>query len=185
LMDIVSDLLDKAQIEAGHLKMNNTYFSCTELTHGLHSIMDKIANDKGLELSTQIEDDMPDEIYGDPKRIQQVLVNLVNNAAKFTETGSIQVHIYKAVDTSWACDVVDTGPGIAEDDQKLIFEPFRQVAKTVTRSHGGIGLGLSIVKRLVDLMGGHISLNSSPGQGSTFTVCLPLESHPEGVVYDA
>jgi signal transduction histidine kinase len=185
LMDIVSDLLDKAQIEAGHLKMNNTYFSSAELAHGLHSVMDKFANDKGLDLSTCIDPDVPAEIYGDPKRIQQVLVNLVNNAAKFTETGSIRVHIYTAVDETWAFDVIDTGPGIAEEDQKYIFEPFRQVAETVTRSHGGIGLGLSIVKRLVDLMGGHISLKSSLGQGSTFTVCLPFESHPEGAAHES
>jgi signal transduction histidine kinase len=180
LLDIVSDLLDKAQIEAGHLSMVITTVKTAELTENLHSVMDKIARDKGLELYSSIAPEMPETLQADPKRIQQIMINLVNNAAKFTEQGSITVNVYKVAEAFWAFDVVDTGPGIAVEDQKYIFDPFRQVDKTVTRSHGGIGLGLSIVKRLVDLMGGRIFLKSIVGQGSTFTVVLPLEPIQKG-----
>jgi PAS domain S-box-containing protein len=175
LLDIVSDLLDKAQIEAGHLNLKINVFPTRILAENLHSVMDKITADRGLTLTSSITPDMPEEMKGDPERIQQVMINLVNNAAKFTEKGGITVNLYKVANEYWACDVTDTGPGIAAEDQRYIFEPFRQVDKTVTRSHGGIGLGLSIVKRLVDLMGGRIFLKSIVGQGSTFTVVLPFE----------
>jgi signal transduction histidine kinase len=180
LLDIVSDLLDKAQIEAGYLNLNISSFTPQMLTENLHSVMDKIANDKGLALVSSIAPEMPEEMQGDPERIQQVMVNLVNNAAKFTDQGSIHVNLYRVADEYWAFDVIDTGPGIAPEDQRYIFDPFRQVDKTATRSHGGIGLGLSIVKRLIDLMGGRIFLKSIVGQGSTFTVVLPFEPAQKG-----
>ncbi len=116
--------------------------------------MDKLARDKGLELTSRIDANMPEQIIGDSHRLQQVLVNLVNNAVKFTDKGTVDVHIYKVNERHWGFDVTDTGQGIAPDDQKHIFDPFRQLEGTVTRSHGGIGLGLAIVKRLVELMGG-------------------------------
>lgn len=180
LLDIVSDLLDKAQIEAGHLSLNISAFRTTELTENLHSVMDKIAGDKGLALTADIEPEMPEELQADSQRIQQIMVNLVNNAVKFTETGGINVHIYKVADEYWAFDVTDTGPGITPEDQRIIFDPFRQVGKTATRLHGGIGLGLSIVKRLVDLMRGRIFLKSIVGKGSTFTVILPFSPPQKG-----
>jgi len=180
LLDIVSDLLDKAQIEAGHLNLKVSTFPTKILTENLHSVMDKITSDRGLTLTSCVAPEMPEDMKGDPERIQQVMINLVNNAAKFTEKGGITVSLYKVADEYWACDVTDTGPGIAPEDQRYIFEPFRQVDKTVTRSHGGIGLGLSIVKRLIDLMGGRIFLKSVIGQGSTFTVVLPFEPPQKG-----
>jgi len=180
LLDIVSDLLDKAQIEAGHLNLKVSTFTTQTLTNNLHSVMDKITGDKGLKLTSDIAPEMPETMQGDPERIQQIMVNLVNNAANFTEKGGIHVNIYKVADEYWAFDVADTGPGIAPEDQRYIFDPFRQVDKTVTRSHGGIGLGLSIVKRLVDLMGGRIFLKSIVGQGSTFSVILPFEPPQKG-----
>jgi signal transduction histidine kinase len=175
LLDIVSDLLDKAQIEAGHLALNYSEFKTAEMIENLHSVMDKIANDKGLKLSSSISAEMPETIKSDSQRLQQVMVNLVNNATKFTEKGGINVQLYRVTDQHWAFDVTDTGPGIAIEDQKYIFEPFRQVDGTATRSHGGIGLGLSIVKRIIDLMGGRIFVQSSLGHGTTFTVILPFE----------
>ena len=175
LLDIVSDLLDQAQIEAGRLKFQFVTFETAELTTNLHSVMDKIALDKGLQLITYITPEMPAEIEGDPQRLQQVLVNLTNNAVKFTSQGSIKVNVYRVNEEHWAFDVTDTGRGIALEDQKYIFEPFRQVEGTVTRSQGGIGLGLSIVRRLAELMGGRIFVKSTPGQGSTFTVVLPFQ----------
>jgi len=177
LLDIVSDLLDKAQIEAGHLALHYEDFKATELLENMHSVMDQIAIDKGLELKSSIASDMPEMLNSDAQRLQQVLVNLVNNAIKFTEKGGITVRIYRATNEHWAFDVADTGPGIAPEDQKYIFDPFRQIEGTVTRSHGGIGLGLSIVNRIIDLMKGRIFVQSNPGQGTTFTVVLPFETH--------
>ena len=175
LLGIVSDLLDQAQIEAGKLKFDFKPIQPGEITANLHSVMDKIATDKGLTLTSHIDPQMPAQIIGDAHRLQQVLVNLVNNAVKFTMQGGIKVYIYKVNAERWGFDVTDTGQGIAVDDQKFIFDPFRQVESTSTRSHGGIGLGLAIVKRLVELMGGQIFLKSSLGQGSTFTIILPFE----------
>ncbi len=175
LLGIVSDLLDQAQIEAGKLKFDFKPVQTSELTTNLHSVMDKIANDKGLTLTTRIDEKMPAQIIGDAQRLQQVLVNLTNNAVKFTAQGGIEVYIYKVNQERWGFDVIDTGQGISADDQKFIFDPFRQVEGTATRSHGGIGLGLAIVRRLVELMGGQIFLKSAPGQGSTFTIILPFE----------
>lgn len=175
LLDIVSDLLDKAQIEAGHLSLTYVQFPTTELVENLHSVMDKISADKGLSLTSAISDDMPDTLYNDPERLQQILVNLVNNAIKFTKIGGVSIRVYHVTKEHWAFDVTDTGPGIAIEDQKYIFDPFRQIEGTATRAHGGIGLGLSIVKRIVDLMGGRIFVQSTVGQGTTFTVILPFD----------
>ncbi|MGC1375499.1 MAG: ATP-binding protein [Anaerolineales bacterium] len=175
LLDIVSDLLDKAQIEAGHLALHYEQFKTMDVFENMHSVMDQIAIDKGLTLTSSIAPDMPEMIDSDPQRLQQILVNLVNNAIKFTEKGGIIVRLYRVTDEHWAFDVTDTGPGIAIEDQKFIFDPFRQVEGTVTRAHGGIGLGLSIVNRIIDLMKGRIFVQSALGQGTTFTVILPFD----------
>lgn len=175
LLDIVSDLLDKAQIEAGHLSLQFSEFKTTELVENLHSVMDKIASDKGLAVTSAIAPEMPETLAGDPQRLQQVMINLVNNGVKFTDKGGINVRVYRVTDEHWAFDVADTGPGIAIEDQKYIFDPFRQIDGTATRSHGGIGLGLAIVKRIIDLMGGRIFVQSTVGQGTTFTVILPFQ----------
>jgi signal transduction histidine kinase len=175
LLDIVSDLLDKAQIEAGHLALHYEQFKTTDVFENMHSVMDQIAIDKGLALTSSIAPEMPEMIDSDPQRLQQILVNLVNNAIKFTEKGGITVRLYRVTDEHWAFDVTDTGPGIAIEDQKFIFDPFRQVEGTVTRAHGGIGLGLSIVNRIIDLMKGRIFVQSALGQGTTFTVILPFD----------
>jgi signal transduction histidine kinase len=114
-------------------------------------------------------------LYGDPQRLNQVLVNLCNNAVKFTEHGSIKVRFYMVDLEHWAMEVTDTGMGIPADAQRYIFDPFRQVDMEVTRRPGGIGLGLTIVKRLITLMQGEICVQSEVGVGSTFTVILPLK----------
>lgn len=175
LLNLVSDLLDQARIEAGKLKFVFQPIKTGDLLVNMHSVMDKIAHDKGLSLTSRIADDMPEELTGDVHRLQQVMVNLVNNAVKFTDRGSIDVFIYRVNQGNWGFDVTDTGRGISLDEQKFVFDPFRQVEVTTTRSHGGIGLGLSIVKRLVELMGGQVFLKSAVGQGSTFTIVLPFE----------
>ncbi len=128
---------------------------------------------------------MPSILSGDQQRLQQILVNLVSNAIKFTEEGAVQVCLYCPDPQHWAMEVSDTGSGIPPEAQAYIFEPFRQVDNSMTRENTGTGLGLSIVKQLATLMGGEITLESEIGRGSTFTVQLPLKSIPEGVKDEA
>ena len=117
---------------------------------------------------------MPEKVCGDRQRLHQIMVNLVNNAFKFTEEGGIYIRMYRPDIDHWAIDVMDTGLGIPKEAQQYIFEPFRQADSSVTRKYKGAGLGLSIVQHLVRLMGGEIQLKSEVDQGSTFTVTLPL-----------
>lgn len=175
LLDIVTDLLDQAQIEAGKLKIQVMPCKPAELLDNLHGIMDKIVTDKNIELITELDPSMPPAIIGDPQRLQQILVNLTNNAVKFTDRGSIHVKIRPDHDgKTWQIQTVDTGSGIPEDAREYIFETFRQVEVASTRKHGGVGLGLAIVKQLVELMNGKITVESELAKGSTFTVTLPL-----------
>ncbi len=184
LLILVSDLLDQAQIEAGTLKIHLTEFNPGELIDAMQGTMEKPAKDKGLELSSHIDPGVPGILYGDPQRLQQVLVNLVNNAVKFTEKGKVTVSLYLHDAEQWALEVMDTGPGISTEAQEYIFESFRQVNTGDTRNHGGIGLGLSIVKRLVNLMFGEISLTSTLNQGTTFTAKFPLHPPTREHVHD-
>ena len=178
LLNIVNDLLDQARIEAGELSLHPEPFSPDLLVEDLQSTVAVLAEQKGLELITQIDDDVPRPVYGDKERLHQVLVNLANNAIKFTEEGTIHVHIGRADGdrpSHWFMAVSDTGSGIPEEDRDLIFTPFRRVDDSMTREHPGVGLGLSIVKQLVELMDGDIAVESEVGRGSTFTVVLPLQ----------
>ncbi|MFZ5879514.1 MAG: sensor histidine kinase [Chloroflexota bacterium] len=180
LLDIVSDLLDQAQIEAGKLKIQAMPCKPADLLDNLHGVMDKIVSDKHIDLITELDPAMPPAILGDPQRLQQILVNLVNNAVKFTDTGSIHVKIYpNHTKKIWQIQTVDTGRGIPEDAREYIFETFRQVEGASTREHGGVGLGLAIVKQLVELMNGKVVVESELGKGSTFTVTLPLTPYEE------
>ncbi len=183
LIDIVTDLLDQAQIEAGKLKIQVMPCKPAELLDNLHSVMDKIVSDKGLGLITELDPSMPADIMGDPQRLQQIMVNLTNNAVKFTTQGTIQVKVYPYDDgKSWRIQTVDTGSGIPEEAKEYIFESFRQVEGASTRQHGGVGLGLSIVKQLVELMNGKITVESEIGKGSTFTITLPLNVNEAAAV---
>jgi PAS domain S-box-containing protein len=176
LLGMVEDLLDEAQIKAGKLSIKPQSFEPGSLLEGLHNTMDKIAADKGLTLTSELDPNMPENLIGDPQRLQQVLVNLVNNAVKFTENGGVHVRVLRSKPDCWKMEVVDTGTGIPEHEIPHIFETFRQVDSVTTRQHGGFGLGLSIVKQLVELMGGEINVSSKDMHGSTFTVILPLET---------
>jgi signal transduction histidine kinase len=135
------------------------------------------AEKKGLTLITEIAPELPNPLTGDPQYIQQILSNLVSNAIKFTDEGTVGVRLYPDGE-NWIIEVADTGPGIPPEAQSHIFEPFWQVDSTTTRTKGGIGLGLSIVRQLTALMGGTVRLVSEIGQGSTFTISLPLT--PQG-----
>jgi PAS domain S-box-containing protein len=173
-LSIVNDLLDQAHIEAGTLKIRIMPLSPASLVEDVMHVMDVLARSRGLELTSHIADDMPDQVPGDRQRLHQILVNLVGNAVKFTDEGRIHIHIYRPNPSCWAMEVSDTGHGIPVEAQSYIFDPFRQVDDSVTREHAGSGLGLSIVKQLTNLMGGEITLTSEVKHGSTFTVTLPL-----------
>jgi PAS domain S-box-containing protein len=174
LTDLINELIAQANLEADRLKVKLSSFSPMELVMHIQGTMGPAARAKGLHLTTTIAPDMPSMVLGDLERLRQVLGHLLKNGIKFTKKGTVEVKIYRTAADQWACAVKDTGVGIPLEAQTYIFEPFLQVDGSVTREQGGVGLGLSIVKQLVELMGGEITLSSEAGQGSTFTVLLPL-----------
>ena len=174
LLGLINDLLDQAQMEAGKLTIQMAPVRLSELLDNLHSVLDKSASDKGLKLTSEIDDILPERLNGDSARLHQILVNLVNNAIKFTDQGSVRVRLFYYDETRWGIEVTDTGRGIPESDIPYIFDTFRQVEGTATRIHGGFGLGLSIVKQLVNLMNGEINVNSALNKGTTFKIILPM-----------
>ncbi|MBZ0287080.1 MAG: histidine kinase, partial [Anaerolineae bacterium] len=117
---------------------------------------------------------VPEQVFSDPQRIHQIVMNLVGNALKFTKEGYVRIKVYRSDERHWAVDIVDSGPGIPKEAQEYIFDAFRQVHDPTTRSNSGSGLGLSIVKQLAQLLGGDVSVESTLGRGSTFTVRLPI-----------
>jgi len=174
LLGLINDLLDQAQMEAGKLTIKMAPVKPAELLENLHSVMDQIVHEKGLKLTSEIDDNLPEALNGDGARLHQILVNLVNNAVKFTDHGTVHVRLFCPFGNRWGFEVSDTGRGIPEPEIPNIFETFRQVEGAATRVHGGFGLGLSIVKQLVNLMSGEIKVKSKVDRGSTFTVILPL-----------
>ena len=180
LTNIVSDLLDESQIESQSLSLHNEYFSPVELLEKTKTTMSTLAAKKGLDFRVELDPDLPAELYGDANRLQQILINLEGNAIKFTKAGRVIVSLKRPSPAQWAIEVCDTGAGIPVDEQKNIFEPFRQVNNSITRENRGSGLGLAITKQLVELMGGQIHLESHVGKGSLFTVVLPIINAPGG-----
>ena len=172
---LINELLDQSQIQAGRLVMHVVEFSLQEIIHKLEAIYRPQAETKKLELIIDISENLPRRLKGDPGRIEQILLNLVENAIKFTHQGKIEVKFIRFDETYWAMQVADTGIGIPEAEQQTIFEPFRQMDESSVRQYGGVGLGLSIVRQLTEAMQGHIHVASEPNQGSIFTVTLPLE----------
>ncbi|MBN1658418.1 MAG: HAMP domain-containing protein [Anaerolineae bacterium] len=173
LMVLIESLLDQAQIEAGKIEIYHEPFELRRLVDEMAAIMMPFASEKGLGLTTEIDENLPAWLMGDRQRLHQLLMNLVENAVKFTESGSVRVCLH-ANQERWTIEVSDTGPGIAPELQETIFEAFQQVDTSSTRSRAGVGLGLSIVRDLATLMGGTVHLSSQVGAGSTFTVSLPL-----------
>lgn len=174
LLRLINDLLDQAQMEAGKLTIQMGPVKPAELLENLHGVMDQMVHEKGLKLTSEIDDNLPEILNGDVVRLQQILVNLVNNAVKFTDYGAVHVRLHCPHGEKWGMEVSDTGRGIPESELPYIFDTFRQVDGAATRVHGGFGLGLSIVKQLVNLMNGEIKVKSKVDKGSTFTVSLPL-----------
>jgi len=181
LLGLINDLLDQAQMEAGKLTIQMTPIRPAELLENMHGVMDQIVHEKGLKLTSEIDDNLPEILNGDVARLQQILVNLVNNGVKFTDHGTVHVRLFCPYGNKWGIEVSDTGRGIPESEIPYIFDTFRQVEGAATRVHGGFGLGLSIVKQLVNLMNGEIRLKSKVDKGTTFTVTLPLVIPEENI----
>jgi signal transduction histidine kinase/CheY-like chemotaxis protein len=172
LLTLINDILDFSKIEAGKFEMERVVFSLRERIGETMKSLAFRAQDKGLELACRIHPDVPDTLVGDPTRLCQIIVNLVGNATKFTEQGEIVLEIFAESQTAHGvmlqCEVRDSGIGIAPENLERVFEAFTQADSSTTRKYGGTGLGLAISARLVELMGGHIWVESAPGHGSSF-----------------
>jgi len=173
LLSFVNNLISQAQIETGRVVIRDTVFDPSELISAVKSTVNFIAHKKGLEIETEIDPALPEQLYGDPYWLKQILLNLTNNAVKYTDKGRIKIRFIRSEEVNWALQVVDTGVGIPPESQKVIFEPFQQAENTTVRRRSGSGLGLSIVKQLAALMNGKIELLSEVGHGSVFTITFP------------
>ena len=174
LLSLIDELLDLSKLEAGRLDLINQSFDLRKFLDDVIRHNRVLADNKGLTVDLQVDPAMPMLIVGDQARMQQIVLNLFSNAVKFTSSGAVTITVQPGMDHHWLLTVSDTGIGIPEDKQAMIFEEFRQVDQGPTRRYGGTGLGLAIVKRLVQLMGGTVRVNSIPEKGSTFIVTLPL-----------
>jgi signal transduction histidine kinase len=173
LLVFINNLIGQAQIETGHILINTRIFNPQELIEDIRSTAQFWAKKKGLILSHDIDPHLPDTMKGDPYWLKQILINLVNNALKFTDEGGVYIYLARSDENHWSLQVRDTGIGIPKEAQIRIFEAFQQVENSTTKSSGS-GLGLSIVRELVELMDGQINLESEEGKGSIFTIILPL-----------
>ena len=175
LLLIVGELLDQAQIQSGRMKISLEPCKPDELLKSIQDTMAKSATDKGINLNTLLDPMLPSTLLGDSQRLQQIMINLTNNAIKFSSAGaSVQLSILRSGNEHWKIQVSDTGEGIPRESLEYVFDTFRQVKSATTRKHGGVGLGLAIVKQLVELMNGEIAVESQVQVGSTFTITLPL-----------
>lgn len=183
LLKLLNDILDFSKIEAGRLELEVVDFDLRQVMEQLADSLAQRASAKNLELLLNVPPDIPTSLRGDPLRVRQVLVNLVGNALKFTDSGEILVSVEKigeyADQIELCCSVSDTGIGIPLDKQEQIFNSFAQADGGITRKYGGTGLGLAISKQLIELMGGRIWVESEPGQGSTFFFTMWLQIQPD------
>lgn len=182
LAELISDILDLSKIESNRLELEPRDFDLQAETAAIIDIFTLRAREKGLTLSAEIDADVPNRLQGDSGRLRQIIDNLIGNAIKFTDAGSIALHIGKEAaneeSITLRIEVRDTGIGVAADKREMIFEPFTQADGSTSRRFGGSGLGLAIARRLVNLMGGEIGVDSCAGQGATFwfTVALAFPS---------
>lgn len=186
LLELINDILDLAKIESGTMSLDIEQIALADLETSLEQTFRQVAQSKKLSFTVELDDKLPPTISNDPKRLQQVLKNLLANAFKFTEQGGVKLQIGIATEAGEvdnpmiAFAVSDTGIGIPVEKQKIVFEAFQQADGTTSRKFGGTGLGLSISRELAQLLGGRIELVSQPVQGSTFTLYLPRRHEKNG-----
>jgi GAF domain-containing protein len=173
LLGLINDVLDLSKIEAGQLVLALADYSIKDVVHGVYGAVETLAASKNLAFKVDMPKDLPAG-RGDERRLTQVLLNLVGNAIKFTDTGGVTIKA-SAGDGSYNVAVRDTGPGISEADQQKLFQEFQQADNSITKAKGGTGLGLAISKRIIEMHGGRIWVESQPGQGSTFSLTLPIK----------
>jgi len=192
LLRLLNDVLDLAKVESGTVRLTVKELTVADFTAGIEREFRPLAEKQGLTFSVELDDDVPSTMSTDASRLGQVVKNLLSNALKFTEQGEVKVRV-GVTDDGWksvnellegassviAITVTDTGIGIAEDKQQLVFEAFAQADGSAARKYGGTGLGLSITRELVELLGGEITLDSTLGAGSAFTVYLPRDVPPD------
>src|SRR6266700_2095571 len=175
LLSLIEELLDYSKIEAGKIDLEHRPFQLAALIEDITELLAPRAQAKDLEIAAYVDDRLPVEVLGDAARLRQVLLNLAGNAIKFTATGGVALIVEPGI---WPDEISflvrDTGIGIAPEAQERIFREFEQADDRIARSYGGTGLGLSISERIVKRMGGRITLESKPGEGSTFEVSIPL-----------
>jgi signal transduction histidine kinase/CheY-like chemotaxis protein len=191
LLSLINDILDLSKIESGTVTIEMADMPLSNLSQHMDRTFNQIATDKGLRFTIRVDEDVPGAVRTDEKRLQQVVLNLLSNAFKFTKEGGVTLAIstamsgwslghpvLKAATRALAISVTDTGIGIPQEKQKLIFEAFQQADGTTSRKYGGTGLGLSISREIARLLGGEIQVTSKPGAGSTFTLYLPIGFAP-------
>ncbi|HAD4571808.1 TPA_asm: two-component sensor histidine kinase BarA [Salmonella enterica subsp. enterica serovar Typhi str. CT18] len=186
LLAIINDVLDFSKLEAGKLILESIPFPLRNTLDEVVTLLAHSSHDKGLELTLNIKNDVPENVIGDPLRLQQVITNLVGNAIKFTESGNIDILVEKRALSNTKVQIEvqirDTGIGIPERDQSRLFQAFRQADASISRRHGGTGLGLVITQKLVNEMGGDISFHSQPNRGSTFWFHINLDLNPNVII---
>lgn len=176
LLGIINDILDFSKIEAGKLSVEHIEFRFSEVLDNISNIVSVKAKEKDLELIFDIDPELPDELVGDPLRLGQIIINLTGNSVKFTESGEIIIRARKVTEADEMIevqfDIQDTGIGMNEEQLGRLFQSFSQADGSITRKYGGTGLGLTISKSFVELMGGRIWVESEPGKGSTFSFTI-------------
>jgi signal transduction histidine kinase len=172
LLGLINDVLDLSKIEAGQLVLELSDYCIQDIAQTVRSTLEPLATDKKLTFKVEMAPELPPG-RGDGRRLTQVLINLVGNAIKFTDAGEVAIKA-EANNGAFHVSVRDTGPGISAADQAKLFQEFQQADNAITRKKGGTGLGLAISKRIIEMHGGKIWVESQPGQGSTFTFTLPV-----------
>jgi signal transduction histidine kinase len=176
LLALINDILDISRIEAGRLEIVPSEIDLRKMVGRLCDQLAVLAQERQLAFSYQFDDALPQKVWLDEDGLTKIVTNLISNAIKFTDQGSVRVDLRRQGENTLLIEVSDTGRGIPAHMQEIIFERFRQVDGSVTREHGGTGLGLAIVRRMCEAMGGTVRVRSVIGEGSTFTVLLPFET---------